>query len=75
MAMGESPDSIDDYMRMYEKTARESLYKLARGVVESFGDVYLRKPSLNDIEQLYTVHEERHCFVGMLGSIDCTHWN
>ncbi|XP_023730732.1 uncharacterized protein LOC111878468 [Lactuca sativa] len=29
MAMGESPDSIDDYMRMSEKTARKSLYLLA----------------------------------------------
>ena len=25
MAMGESPDSIDNYMRMFEKTVRESL--------------------------------------------------
>ncbi|KAL7584084.1 hypothetical protein Lser_V15G45677 [Lactuca serriola] len=74
MAMGESPDSVDDYMRMSERTARESLYLLARGVVETFGDQYLRKPSLHDMQQLYAAHEERHGFPGMLGSIDCTHW-
>nr|KAJ0187094.1 hypothetical protein LSAT_V11C900464940 [Lactuca sativa] len=74
MALGESPDSIDDYMEMLERTARESLYKLTRGVIETFGDKYLRKPSLNDIQQLYAVHEERHGFPRMLGSIDCTKW-
>ncbi|XP_023764609.1 uncharacterized protein LOC111913112 [Lactuca sativa] len=74
MAMGESRDSIDGYMRMSERTARESLYRLARGVVETFGDVYLCQPQLNDIQQLYVAHEERHGFPGMLGSIDCTHW-
>ncbi|XP_052623869.1 uncharacterized protein LOC111878920 [Lactuca sativa] len=74
MAIGESPDSVDDYMRMSERTARESLYLLAGGVVETFGDQYLRKPSLHDMQQLYAAHEERHGFPGMLRSIDCTHW-
>ena len=74
MAMGESPDTMDDYMRMSERTARESLYTLSRGVVETFGDVYLRKPSLHDLQELYAAHEERHGFPGMIGSIDCTHW-
>ncbi|XP_052627200.1 uncharacterized protein LOC111909886 [Lactuca sativa] len=64
MAMGESPDSVDDYMRMSERIARESLYLLARGVVETFGDQYLRKPSLHDMQQLYVAHEERHGFPG-----------
>ncbi|XP_023746867.1 uncharacterized protein LOC111895011 [Lactuca sativa] len=74
MALGESPDSIDDYMRMSDRIARESLYRLARGVIETFGDKYLRTPSLNEIQQLYAAHEERHGFSGMLGSIDCTKW-
>ncbi|XP_023759682.1 uncharacterized protein LOC111908077 [Lactuca sativa] len=74
MAMGESPDSVDDYMRMSERTARENLYLLARGVVETFSDQYLRKPSLHDMQQLSAAREERHGFPGMLGSIDCTHW-
>ncbi|XP_023762923.1 protein ALP1-like [Lactuca sativa] len=72
--MGESPDSIDDYMRMSERIARESLYLLARGVVETFNEQYSHKPSLHDMQQLYAAHEERHGFPGMLGSIDCTHW-
>ena len=75
MAMGESPNFVDEYMRMSERTARESLYLLARGVVETFGDQYLRKPSLHDMQQLYAAHEERHGFPGMFRSIDYTHWN
>ena len=74
MAMGESPDTMDNYMRMSERTARESLYTLSRGVAETFGDVYLWKPSLHDMQELYAVHEERPGFLGMIGSIDCTHW-
>ena len=42
MATGESPSTMDDYMRMSKRTVRESLYTLSRGVVETFGDVYLR---------------------------------
>ncbi|XP_023744180.1 uncharacterized protein LOC111892359 [Lactuca sativa] len=72
--MGESPDTIDDYMRMYERTAGESLYTLSRGVVETFGDVYLRKPSLHDFQELYAAHKECHGFPRMIGNIDCTHW-
>ncbi|XP_023737329.1 uncharacterized protein LOC111885298 [Lactuca sativa] len=74
MVMGESPDSIDGYMRMSERTARESLYRLVRDVVETFGDKYLRKPSLKDMKQLYATHEQQHGFPGMLGSIDYTKW-
>ncbi|KAL7593439.1 hypothetical protein Lser_V15G31856 [Lactuca serriola] len=74
MGMVESPDTMDDYMRMFERTARKSLYTLSRGVVATFGDVYLRKPSLHDLQELYATHEERHGFPEMIGSIDCTHW-
>ncbi|XP_052622373.1 uncharacterized protein LOC128127733 [Lactuca sativa] len=35
---------------------------------------YFRKPTINDIHQLCTVHEGMHGFPGMLGSIDCMHW-
>ncbi|XP_023767506.1 uncharacterized protein LOC111916101 [Lactuca sativa] len=72
--VGGSSDSIDDYMRISERTAREMLYSLARGVIETFADKYLRKTSLNDMQQLYVAHEERHGFLDMLGSIDCTKW-
>ncbi|XP_023755149.1 protein ANTAGONIST OF LIKE HETEROCHROMATIN PROTEIN 1-like [Lactuca sativa] len=36
---------------------------------------YLRRPTSTDIQKLYEAHEARHGFPGMLGSIDCIHWN
>nr|GFC37230.1 hypothetical protein [Tanacetum cinerariifolium] len=36
---------------------------------------YLRRPSLEDIEKTYALHEEKHGLPGMLGSIDCMHWD
>ncbi|XP_023772922.1 uncharacterized protein LOC111921577 [Lactuca sativa] len=59
---------------MSERIARESLYTLSMGVVETFEDVYLRKPSLHDLQELYAAHEERHGFPGMIVNIDCTHY-
>ncbi|XP_052622891.1 uncharacterized protein LOC111902309 [Lactuca sativa] len=60
MAMGESPDTMDDSMGMSERTARESMYTLSRDVAETFGDMYLRKTSLHDFQELYAAHKERH---------------
>ncbi|GJZ12644.1 ALP1-like protein [Tanacetum coccineum] len=33
-----------------------------------------RKPTLEDVGKIYTQHETRHGFSGMLESIDCMHW-
>ncbi|GKA70316.1 ALP1-like protein, partial [Tanacetum coccineum] len=35
---------------------------------------FLRKPTLADIQNLYAAHNRIHGFPGMLGSIDCMHW-
>ncbi|XP_023755969.1 uncharacterized protein LOC111904432 [Lactuca sativa] len=74
MVMGESADTMGDYMRMSERTAHESLYKMSKGVFETFGDVYLRKPLFYDTQELYAAHEERHGVPGMIGSIECMSW-
>ncbi|XP_071740745.1 uncharacterized protein [Rutidosis leptorrhynchoides] len=36
--------------------------------------MYLRKPTADDIARLYNFHEQKHGLPGMLGSIDCMHW-
>ncbi|XP_071688548.1 uncharacterized protein [Rutidosis leptorrhynchoides] len=41
---------------------------------ELYVDEYLRKPTSSDIARLYSAHEEKHGFKGMLRSIDCMHW-
>lgn len=74
MAYGTTSDSVDEYLQMSERTARDSMYHFARGVIEVFGPVYLRKPNVHDVAKLYVAHEHRHGLPGMLGSLDCTHW-
>ena len=74
MAYGTTADSVDEYLHMSERTARESLYRFSRAVIQVFGPVYLRKPNVLDVQRLYAAHEERHGFPGMLGSLDCTDW-
>ncbi|CAM8926970.1 unnamed protein product [Rhodiola kirilowii] len=73
LAYGTPADAIDDYIRIGESTAIESLRKFARGVVEIFGAEYMRRPTNEDLARLLTVAENRG-FPGMLGSIDCMHW-
>ncbi|GKA80293.1 antagonist of like heterochromatin protein 1-like protein [Tanacetum coccineum] len=38
-------------------------------------DEFLRRPTTTDIQKTYELHEEKHGLPGMLGSIDCMHWN
>ena len=44
-----------------------------QGVISCFGDEYLRRPNEDDLARLLYVGEQRG-FPGMIGSIDCMHW-
>uniref|UniRef100_A0A2N9IUF7 Nuclease HARBI1 n=1 Tax=Fagus sylvatica TaxID=28930 RepID=A0A2N9IUF7_FAGSY len=72
-AYGVAADSTDEYVRLGESTAVESLKKFVKVVVNIFSEEYLRPPNSNDIARLFAVNEKRG-FPGMLGSIDCMHW-
>lgn len=43
-------------------------------MIQIYGTRYLRRPTWSDIQQIYDWHEEKHSFPGMLGSLDCMHW-
>jgi hypothetical protein len=73
LAYGVAVDSTDEYVRIGESTAVESLKKFVKVVVNIFSEKYLRSPNSNDIARLLAVNEKRG-FPGMLGSIDCMHW-
>ncbi|XP_048493287.1 uncharacterized protein LOC125493807 [Beta vulgaris subsp. vulgaris] len=74
LAYGSSSDAVDEYLKIASSTARECLLHFSEGVVARFGHEYLRKANANDIERL--LHEdERRGFPGIMGSIDCMHWN
>ncbi|GJW69631.1 putative nuclease HARBI1 isoform X2 [Tanacetum coccineum] len=45
------------------------------GVIELYGEEYLRRPTQTDVEKLYAFHENKHGFPGMIGRIECTKWS
>ena len=58
LAYGVSSDLIDEYVRIGETTALESLKKYVTTVIDVFSEEYLRKPNNEDIVKLLA-HGER----------------
>ena len=73
LAYGISADCVDEYLKIGESTAMECMKNFAAGIIQVFGKEYLRKPTQADVDRLLQVAEARD-FPGMLGSIDCMHW-
>ncbi|XP_047949139.1 protein ALP1-like [Salvia hispanica] len=70
LAYGIAANMFDEYLHVSKHTGRSCLAKFCRAVIEAFKDTYLRKPTSDDVRRLVRMHEERHGFPGMLGSID-----
>ena len=73
LAYGVAADFMDEFLRIEESTAMNSLFYFVKAVVEIYSDQYLRSPNNNDIARLLAVGKSRG-FPEMLGSIDCIHW-
>ncbi|KAI3759304.1 hypothetical protein L6452_07015 [Arctium lappa] len=73
LAYGQPADATDEYVKIRESKAIESLKRFCRAIVEIFSKQYLRSPTSNDVARLLYVNEKRG-FPGMLGSLDCMHW-
>ena len=73
LAYGVAADVVDDYVRIGESTAIESLQRFVSAIVAIYSDEYLRSLNSVDIARLSAIGERRG-FPGMLGSIDCMHW-
>lgn len=73
LAYGLASDQVDEYLRIADSTAMECLKRFCKAVIELFEDEYLRSPTQEDVDRLLAVNESRG-FPGMLGSIDCMHW-
>ncbi|KAB1199633.1 hypothetical protein CJ030_MR0G018646 [Morella rubra] len=73
LAYGVIGDYVDEYLRISETTAMQSLKLFVKVVISLYSDQYLRSPTTNDIARLLEIGERRG-FPGMLGSIDCMHW-
>lgn len=73
LAYGTPADALDENLRMGESTILECLTYFCKGVMTNFGSEYLRRPKAEDINRLLQIGEARG-FPGMLGSLDCMHW-
>ena len=73
LAYGSTADTVDEYLRLGETTALSCLHNFTDGIIQLFGDDYLRRPTLEDLQRLLDIGEKRG-FPGMVGSIDCMHW-
>ncbi|GJV21223.1 nucleotide-binding alpha-beta plait domain-containing protein [Tanacetum coccineum] len=70
LAYGTTPDAFDEYLQMSEHTARDCLFHFNKCIISLYMSKYLRKPTLEDVENIYDKHVTRYGFLGMLGSID-----
>ncbi|XP_048613128.1 uncharacterized protein LOC106422532 [Brassica napus] len=70
LAYGSAADAVDEYLRIGESTALLFLHKFTDGIIQLFGDEYLRRPTPADLRRLLDIGETRG-FHGMVGSIDC----
>ncbi|XP_022552506.2 putative nuclease HARBI1 [Brassica napus] len=73
LAYGQSGDTYDEYLRLGDSTSRLCLANFTDAIIQLFGDEYLRRPTPEDLQRLLDVGEVRG-FPGMIGSIDCMHW-
>uniref|UniRef100_A0A0D3BI12 DDE Tnp4 domain-containing protein n=1 Tax=Brassica oleracea var. oleracea TaxID=109376 RepID=A0A0D3BI12_BRAOL len=73
LAYGNAADAVDEYLRLGETTTMSCLEHFVEGIIYLFGDEYLRRPTLADLQRLLEVGEFRG-FPEMIGSIDCMHW-
>jgi hypothetical protein len=73
LAYGGSADQHDEYLKIGESTGVECLKKFVQGIIEVYGEEYLRRPTVEDLERLLK-ESERRGFPGKVGSIDCMHW-
>uniref|UniRef100_A0A0D3E4Q5 DDE Tnp4 domain-containing protein n=1 Tax=Brassica oleracea var. oleracea TaxID=109376 RepID=A0A0D3E4Q5_BRAOL len=71
LAYGSAADAVDEYLRLGETTARSCVEHFVEGIIYLFGDEYLRRPTLADLQRLLYIGEYRG-FPGMIGGIDCT---
>uniref|UniRef100_A0A0D2ZXL7 Myb-like domain-containing protein n=1 Tax=Brassica oleracea var. oleracea TaxID=109376 RepID=A0A0D2ZXL7_BRAOL len=73
LAYGTAADTVDEYLRLGESTTRKCVEYFVEGIINLFGDEYLRRPTPADLQRLLDIGEYRG-FPGMIGSIDCMHW-
>ncbi|CAA7027587.1 unnamed protein product [Microthlaspi erraticum] len=65
--------SMNTCIKIGSTTALECLCRFCKGIIQLYEQVYLRAPTQDDLQRILQVSEKRG-FPGMIGSIDCMHW-
>uniref|UniRef100_A0A0D3A9C2 DDE Tnp4 domain-containing protein n=1 Tax=Brassica oleracea var. oleracea TaxID=109376 RepID=A0A0D3A9C2_BRAOL len=73
LAYGSTADTVDEYLRLGATTTRSCLEHFVERIINLFDEEYLRRPTPADLQRLLDIGEHRG-FPGMIGSIDCMHW-
>uniref|UniRef100_A0A0D3CBC7 Uncharacterized protein n=1 Tax=Brassica oleracea var. oleracea TaxID=109376 RepID=A0A0D3CBC7_BRAOL len=73
LTYGNVADAIDEYLRLGETITRSCVEHFVESIIYLFGEEYLRRPTPADFQRLLDIGEHRR-FPGMIGSIDCMHW-
>jgi len=73
LGYGSIADANDDGIRMGESTIFECLTEFVKTVIAVYGPEYLRPPNETELKHILATNEARG-FPGMIGSIDCMHW-
>nr|XP_028956476.1 uncharacterized protein LOC114824211 [Malus domestica] len=74
MAYASPADSMNETHGMSESTCLDTLEQLCDTIVQVYKDEYLREPNQEDLNQLIRKTKDRG-FPGMIGSLDCMHWD
>ncbi|XP_071688870.1 uncharacterized protein [Rutidosis leptorrhynchoides] len=74
LAYGTADDMFDEYLKMSEQISILCLDNFCKCIITLYKERYMRSPNAYDVQRLYSKHEEKHGFKGMLRSIDCMHW-
>ena len=69
LAYGTSSDILDDYLQIGESTTYECFKKICQGIIEAFGEEYLRRPNEVDIARLLAIRDD-YGFPKTLQSLD-----
>ncbi|XP_057440104.1 protein ALP1-like [Lotus japonicus] len=73
LAYGVAADAVDEYIKIGETTALECVRRFCKGIIRLYEQEYMRAPTQEDLQRILQVSEMRG-FPGMIGSIDCMHW-
>uniref|UniRef100_A0A0D3BJN8 Uncharacterized protein n=1 Tax=Brassica oleracea var. oleracea TaxID=109376 RepID=A0A0D3BJN8_BRAOL len=65
LAYGQSGDTYDEYLRLGESTARLCLENFTTGIIQLFGQEYLRRPNEDDLQRLLDIGEHRLYALGV----------